>query len=108
MRILSATVQDVMSWNPCQPDYPESRVVELWAGRERLTAREILGLDVPSSDRLWAVLRPELLPENLLHEFDWEASWEADWNTAWNAAWNAVGNEFVKMLLVKMDEADIA
>jgi hypothetical protein len=48
------TVDDIMAEGPC-PNYPRARVVELWDGRERLTPHEIAELDIPLSDRIWAL-----------------------------------------------------
>ena len=59
------TVADVLSWEPCD-SYDEARITELWAGRESLTALDILALDIPISDRFWAVLRPEAIDEATL------------------------------------------
>lgn len=55
----SVTVADVMRWRPC---YSRDRIKELFAGRTRLTALDILDLDVPVADRFWAVLRETFLP----------------------------------------------
>lgn len=60
---LSVTLDDVLSWGPC---YEEDEIRDLAAGRERMTAPEILDLPIPAEDRLWCVLRPELIPEPLL------------------------------------------
>ena len=48
--------------------YPLSRIEELWAGRESLSALDILDLDIPDVDKLWGVLREDLIPANTLHE----------------------------------------
>jgi len=69
------TVDQMMAFRPCGWDkdddgkhYTPQRVAALWAGRETLTAMDMLDLDIPADDRLWAVLRPELIPEKMLHE----------------------------------------
>ncbi|NCC85639.1 MAG: hypothetical protein EOM03_16165 [Clostridia bacterium] len=43
------------------------RLKELYAGRETLTALELLALPIPDADKLCALLRPEMLPERELH-----------------------------------------
>jgi len=48
------TVDDIMALRPCS-EYTRSRVEELWAGRDGLTAREIAALDIPIGDRTWAL-----------------------------------------------------
>ncbi len=64
----ACTIDDVLSWNPCDPPYNLERVTELFAGRETLAALDILDLDIPPEDRLWAILREELIPAPTLHE----------------------------------------
>jgi hypothetical protein len=59
------TVREMMRLEPCE-EYTLSRVRELWGGRERCTATDILRMDIPAKDRLWAVLREEFLSEKLL------------------------------------------
>jgi hypothetical protein len=44
-----------MAAKQCE-EYPRSRVEELWAGRETLTAEEIAALDIRVEDRLWAII----------------------------------------------------
>jgi hypothetical protein len=48
------TVSNIMTASPCAT-YSLARVVELWAGRDGLTAAEIGALPLPSEDRLWAL-----------------------------------------------------
>lgn len=54
------TVEQMMSFHPCSK-YPIEKVTALWAGREALTALDIISLDIPPEDRLWAVLREEFI-----------------------------------------------
>jgi len=68
----TATINDVMNWGPCQPDeenegYPRQRVINLFDGRERLSALDMLRLDIPAEDRMWAVLREDLIDARALH-----------------------------------------
>jgi len=64
----SVTVDQIVSFGPCDPPYTRDYVTELFAGRETVTALDILDMDIPAIDKLWAVLRPELIPELDLHE----------------------------------------
>jgi hypothetical protein len=50
------TIDEMLLHRPC-PDYPRERLVELWAGRERLGVIDILNLDIPAADRVWAALQ---------------------------------------------------
>ena len=61
------TIDLVMSWNPCK-EYTLERVEELFAGREALTPQEVAALDIPAKDKLWVLLRGEILPAEVLHE----------------------------------------
>ena len=60
------TIDQVLAWSPC---YRRKKIESLFAGRESLTAADILSLPISVNDRLWAVLREELIPAAILHEF---------------------------------------
>lgn len=60
-----ATAEDVISWGPCT-DYPPERVRRIW-GEKPLTALQALDLPIPPEDRLWAVLRTQMIPGWVLH-----------------------------------------
>ena len=60
------TVDDIMAHYPCD-EYPRERVEELWSGKESLTLTEILDLDIPAKDRIWAVT--EFLSEEETGQF---------------------------------------
>jgi hypothetical protein len=62
------TVAEIMALGPCEA-YPESRVLELWQGKNSLTALEILSLDIPPEDRLWVMMRNGVLPDGTLRQF---------------------------------------
>jgi len=73
------TIEMIRSWKPCyDPTYVDG-VDEDWTG----TVLDVLNSDIPHDDKLWLVLREELLPEAPLREFArWCASqvidmWEA-------------------------------
>ena len=50
------TIDELLSHSPCE-DYPRARLEEMWAGRERLSVLDILELDIPAEDRVWAALQ---------------------------------------------------
>jgi hypothetical protein len=58
------TVEQIMSWKPCQPDYPEALVRELVGDGK--TPLEMLDLPIHPADRLWVVLREEVIPKREL------------------------------------------
>ena len=62
----TATIQDVLSWNPCV-EYTQDRITNLWAGRKKLSALDMTKLDIPIEDKLWAILRENLISANTLH-----------------------------------------
>jgi len=60
------TASDVMSWGPCNPPYTREYVEQLFAGRETIDALDVLAMDIPYDDMLWAVLREDMLSERTL------------------------------------------
>ena len=52
------TIDHMLAQNPC-PEYDRARITQLWAGRETLTTRDILDLDIPAKDRVWAALHDD-------------------------------------------------
>jgi len=112
------TVDNIMAKKPCE-EYPRERVEELWGGKNTLTLTEILDLDIPAEDRIWAVTRflpkeenwqfarwcalqvthlwdcPDVVKQYLetgdksIRDAACEAAWNATLNAAWLAAWNA-------------------
>jgi hypothetical protein len=65
--LLTCTVDDVMSWRPCSR-YSKADIERLFAGRDRLSALEILDVDIPIRDKFWSVLRVDLIAETTLRE----------------------------------------
>jgi hypothetical protein len=63
------TVKQFIALEPCD-DYPEERIREIAGDKAEWSALDIAGLeDIPARDRLWAVLREELIDAAILHEF---------------------------------------
>jgi len=63
------TVEQIMSWGPCD-DYPEPRVRELFGDHKSVTPIEILDYPgIPVADRLWVLLREDIIPARELREF---------------------------------------
>ncbi|MFA4944899.1 MAG: hypothetical protein WC789_09395 [Lentisphaeria bacterium] len=63
------TVERILSWHPCDR-YDEARLRKLFGRRESVTVGEVLRCRrVPPVDRLWLVLREEVLPAAVLREF---------------------------------------
>jgi len=66
-RELTMTVEDFINANAfCGRS--RRRIKELFAGREALSAIDVLELDIPDAHKLWAVLREELIPLQTLHK----------------------------------------
>jgi len=53
------TADQIISWRPC-PRYPDDRVHQQGPAIG-LTPLEIAALDIPHADRVWVLLRPEVL-----------------------------------------------
>ena len=74
-RLRRITVARVMSWKPC-PGWPRERVEAIFVGRSSMTPIEFTELeDVPAKDRLWLVLREEVIPARELRLI---ACWSAE------------------------------
>ena len=94
-RMNSITYEEFLKFNPCwlKTEEGAARLKEIGARKERWTALDILALDdVSAEDKLWAVLREELIDARILHEF---ACWCAEdaLNHVENAderSWNAI------------------
>lgn len=67
---ITVDADTVISWEPC---YEEDKVRQLlyrpFTIREILTCKDGLWALVPEKDRLWVVLRTELIPAEILHTF---------------------------------------
>lgn len=61
------TVDQIMDRQPCR-NYPKTRVHKLWAGRQAITAADVLDLDIPPQDQLWAVLHEDFFEPVELYE----------------------------------------
>lgn len=65
---LSITWRQFLRFGPCYERDELKSVREVAKRQERWTAIDILGVEeFPIADRLWLVLRPELIPEKMLH-----------------------------------------
>lgn len=78
----TVTLEEFKRFGPCWLETPEGRKkLEAIGGRkEAWTALDVLDLpeeEVSSEDKLWAVLRPEFIPEETLHEFACRCAEEA-------------------------------
>ena len=60
------TIEEFMAFKPC---YSKEKILEIAQGKKEWTALEVLALDIPSQDKLWAVLHEEFIDEPILHEF---------------------------------------
>lgn len=49
-------LKTLMGWNPCS-DFPQGRIADLFAGREEVTVKDIMAVDMRQDEKLWAVLR---------------------------------------------------
>ena len=66
------TYEQFLKFDPCYLDDPKKKALmeSIAQRRERWSALDILELsEIPAEDRLWAVLREELIDAPILHEF---------------------------------------
>jgi len=64
-RKLRVTIEQVMAMEPCE-EYTRERVAKLFGRRKYLNALQVLDLDIPAADRLWAVCHEELIDPTTL------------------------------------------
>jgi hypothetical protein len=74
MRLPTATVADLWRWGPCGGqdrwgELVDSYEPEPWTAIDVLDYRTLPRRWVSDADRLWVVLRPDLVPGRVLHEF---------------------------------------
>ena len=78
----TVTLEEFKEFEPCWLETAEGRrnLKRIGRRKESWTALDILDLpdeEVSAEDKLWAVLRPELLEEAILHEFACRCAEEA-------------------------------
>ncbi len=61
---MKITVDMIMAMDPCD-EYPESRIRELLG--PGLTPLEVLALDIPARDRIWAILNKLIFMNQTMH-----------------------------------------
>jgi len=55
------TIDNILSWHPCKEYQTRELLLEVTNNRESLTPLEVSHLDISTDDRLWVLLRPEVL-----------------------------------------------
>ena len=55
------TVDEMLAEHPCEW-YDRDRITALWAGRDALSLRDILDLDIRADERVWVACRLKALP----------------------------------------------
>src|SRR5690606_19438819 len=74
-RLPRCTIEQLLSWHPCA-EWPHALIRQHARGRETFHARDLLPLrTAPPHHRLRVVLRDDLIPAAILHEF---ACWCAE------------------------------
>ena len=66
-KLRGVTVKEVLSWEPCEDDYPEEKIRKLFGRRKRLNALDILKLKISFADQLWAICRENIVPDEIFH-----------------------------------------
>lgn len=70
---MKITREQLRTWDAC---YSDERIAEL-VPPEGLTPLAVCDLDIPADDRLWVVLREEIIPARQLREFACDVAEEA-------------------------------
>lgn len=78
----TVTLKEVISWGPCWLEKMggRARLERIGRRKEQWTALDVLALpedEVNVEDKFWVVLRPELIPEPIMHEFACRCAEEA-------------------------------
>jgi hypothetical protein len=61
-------IETLLSWKPCDR-YTRESIGQIANGKKRMTALEILNLDIPIDDRFWVLLRPHFMSGKNLRLF---------------------------------------
>jgi len=59
----------IWNWGVCETYQDEKFLLDLLGGKEHVSALDVLALDIRPVDKLWALLRKELLPAEVLSAF---------------------------------------
>lgn len=71
--MLKATIEELLNWHPC---YKDDEICVLAGGATEFTALDVLKRDdITEKDRLWVVLRPQLIDKRLLRIFACDCAW---------------------------------
>jgi len=62
------TVTTILAWHPCEK-YSEEVIRQLFGRRKSVTVDDVLRAKIPPADRLWVVLREELVSAKTLQLF---------------------------------------
>ena len=62
---MKITLNKLMSWEPCE-EYTEERVLKITKGRKSLTPLEVSKLRISIEDRIWVLLRPDVLGNDFI------------------------------------------
>jgi len=66
-QLKNITLQRLLSWGPCEDYRDEAVLLKLTGGRKSLTPLQICDLDIPVVDKLWVLLRSQIIPGKELH-----------------------------------------
>ena len=59
------TLKEVLSWKPC---ITEQQILEITKGKKRLSLFEVCNLKISHGDRIWVLLRSEILGKKIYRE----------------------------------------
>ena len=59
---MQITIDQILAFGPCDDYDSRERLLQLSGGKESMAALDILRLPLPAQDKLWLVLREEVIP----------------------------------------------
>ena len=64
---MKISIEQILSWGPCGEYDTSNKIIAKTDDDWPKTPIEIASLDIPAADRLWVLLRPEIISEKRLH-----------------------------------------
>jgi len=64
---MKITIDQILAWDPCVYYDTREKIIEKTDSNWPKTPLQIAHLDIPARDRMWVLLRPEIIPEYQLH-----------------------------------------
>ena len=60
-RLKVITIKRLLGWSPCDGCDTKSKLLQVSGGKASMTPQEVAELNIPAEDKVWVLLRPEVL-----------------------------------------------